>query len=269
MSKTNESSSTALAPLESNGFDLVPISEDVGEIIAEEMDGLGTIPFDTVKIPSGGGLSFELPGENDDNPIAATELVGIIIDHHPINAYWATEYDGSNNLPDCSSFDGKNGLDGTSGELRSCESCPYNQFGSDIKGGKGKACKNMHRLYIMVSGQPLPMLLVLPPTSLRNWKNYLGKKIVVRGKRPWMVLTKITLKKEKNENGIAYSQAVFTKTDDLSASEIAAIKPTATSIRALTRSAAMQSAATFAEGTEEPPTTEFTDIETDDALPFN
>lgn len=267
--KTTENSSTALAVLQQHNFDLVPLTGDIGEIIAEELDGLGTIPFDTIKIPSGGGLSFELPGENDDTPVAATELVGIIIDHHPVNAFWETEYDGSNNQPDCSSFDGKTGLDTGSGEVRTCASCPYNQFGSDIKGGKGKACKNMHRIYILVGGQPLPMLLALPPTSLKAWKNYLGKKVVVRGKRPWMVLTKITLKKEKNENGIAYSQAVFTKVADLTPTECETIKPMADSIKTLTRSAAMQSAETFtAEATDTAPAGGFSEVDGDDDNPF-
>lgn len=270
MSKTTTNeSTTALAVLEQNKFELVPLTEDIGEIISEELDGLGTIPFDTIKIPSGGGLSFELPGETEDNPVAATEVVGIIIDHHAVNAYWESEYDGSNNQPNCSSFDGKSGLDTDSGELRTCESCPFNQFGSDTKGGKGKACKNMHRIYILVSGQPLPMLLTLPPTSLKAWKNYLAKKVVVRGKRPWMVLTKITLKKEKNEGGIAYSQAVFTKVADLTPAECETIKPMAAAIRGLTRSAAMQSAATFATETETAPGDTFTEVDGDDPLPFD
>ena len=38
---------------------------------------------DRVKIPSGGGLAFELPGEDDENPESATEIVGVILDHHP------------------------------------------------------------------------------------------------------------------------------------------------------------------------------------------
>lgn len=258
---------TALAVLQQHNFELVPISEELGQIIAEEMDGLGAIPFDTIKIPSGGGLAFELPGETEDSPAAEKELVGIIVDHHPVNAYWETEYDGSNNQPNCSSFDGKTGLDADSGEVRSCASCPFNQFGSDIRGGKGKACKNMHRIYILMSGQVIPMLLTLPPTSLAAWRNYIGKKVVVRGKRPWMVMTKITLKKEKNDNGIAYSQAVFTKVADLTPEECAAIKPMAESFKALTRSDIMQSADTFVEAPQATGET-FTEATDDDPLPF-
>ena len=45
-------------------FDLVTLEGALAEAIAEEMDGLGTVPFDRVKIPSGGGLAFEIPGED-------------------------------------------------------------------------------------------------------------------------------------------------------------------------------------------------------------
>jgi len=254
----SKNESTALAVLEQNHFELVPFSEDIKDIIAEEMDGLGTIPFDIIKIPAGGGLSFELPGESEDTPTAATELVGIIVDHHPVNALWMNEYDGSNNQPDCSSFDGKTGIDGN-GEVKQCANCPYNQFGSARNGGKGKACKNMHRIYILMNGQVIPMLLILPPSSIASWRNYIGKKIVVKGKRPWMVLTKVTLKKEKNENGIAYSQAVFTKVADLTPAECAAVKPMADGFKAMTRSTVMQSVETFTEGASQEGICEVTD----------
>ena len=121
----------------------------------------------------------------------------------------------------------------------------------------------MHRIYILMSGQVIPTLLVLPPSSIASWRNYIGKKIVVKGKRPWMVLTKVTLKKEKNENGIAYSQAVFTKVADLAPAECAEIKPLAESFKAMTRSIVMQSADTFVDGTAG-----FEEINDSDENPF-
>ena len=87
-------------------FNLVTMAESgLSEAIAEEMDGLGTIPYDKVKIPSGGGLAFEIPGETEDDPQTATELVGVILFHHALNGYWKDEFNGSNDKPDCSSFD--------------------------------------------------------------------------------------------------------------------------------------------------------------------
>ena len=62
----NENALTAV-----QSFALAPISSEVTDLIKEELDGLGQIPFDTVKIPSGGGLAFELSGDDPDNPETA------------------------------------------------------------------------------------------------------------------------------------------------------------------------------------------------------
>lgn len=209
-------------------FNLMTLSGDLAEAIAEEMDGLGTIPFDRVKIPSGGGLAFELPGEDEDNPESATELVGVILYHHPVNAYWVEKFAGGNEQPDCSSMDGKRGMVRDTGEIRTCANCPHNQFGSD---GAGKACKNVHRVYILREGNPVPLILSLPPTSLKYMRDYIGKRILLKGMRCYEAVTKITLKKEKNAAGIAYSRAVFTFAGKLSDDQISEAAAMAESIK--------------------------------------
>ena len=196
-------------------FALTPINSDVTELIKEELDGLGQIPFDT----------FELPGDDPDNPETAQILTGVIVHHHAVNSYWPGKYDGSNTLPDCSSADGKQGLDIKTGELRDCSTCPFNQFGSSSK-GNGKACKNGHRIYLLRSGEVLPVLISLPPTSLRAFKDYIAKRLVLKGKRTSSVLTTIKLKREKSADGIAYSSCVFTKAGDLTPAQIEQVKPT-------------------------------------------
>ena len=193
-------------------FNLVTISGDLAAAVEEEMDGLGAIPFDRVKIPSGGGLAFELPGEEEDETESATELIGVILDHNPINAYWANKFAGGNEQPDCSSFDGKQGVDRLTGEIKSCETCPHNKFESD---GSGKACKNVHRVFMLQEGNPVPLILSLPPTSLKYIRNYIAKRVLLKGFRCWQVLTKITLKKEKSKDNITYSRAAFAFVDKL------------------------------------------------------
>lgn len=223
MAKKNEVAVAA------KNFNLQTISGNLAEAVTEEMDGLGSIPFDRVKIPSGGSLAFELPGEDEDETESATEIVGVILDHNPINAYWADKYSGGNEHPDCSSYDGKQGVVRETGEIRSCESCPYNQFGSD---GNGKACKNMHRVYILREGNPIPLVLSLPPTSIKYIRNYIAKKILLGGNRCWHVITKITLKKEKSKDGITYSRAAFALLDKLSPEQIKATEAMKDMIRA-------------------------------------
>lgn len=200
-----------------DNFNLQTISGDLAQAIAEEMDGLGALPFDRVKIPSGGGIAFELPGEDEDNPETTTEITGIILDHHPVNAYWQNKFAGNSESPDCASYDGKEGIDRVTGDIRECVNCPYNQFGSD---GKGKACKNTHRLFILREGNPIPLILSLPPTSIKYMRDYIAKRIVLKKLRCWQVLTRITLKKEKSATGIVYSHAVFTFAGKLNPEQI-------------------------------------------------
>lgn len=214
-------------------FAITPITPEVTEIIKEELNGLGQVPFDAVKVPSGGGLAFELPGESPDAPETATELAGVIVHHHPVNAYWKEAFSGGNQQPDCSSIDGKNGIEMATGELRDCESCPFNQFGSAGDGSNGKACKNGHRVYILREGEVLPLLLTLPPTSLKGFKDYLAKRVVLKGKRSWYVVTRITLKKEQNGGGIKYSSCAFSKLGDLSAEQIASLQSTVDAVKQL------------------------------------
>lgn len=209
-------------------FDLVTLEGAIAEAIAEEMDGLGSVPYDRVKIPSGGGIAFELPGEDDEDTESATELVGVILYHHPVNAYWKDKFGGGNEQPDCSSFDGKQGVIRETGTTCDCATCRYNQFGSD---GNGKACKNAHRIYMLREGNPVPLVLSLPPTSLKYLRDYISKKILLKGMRCYHAVTKITLKKEKSAANITYSRAAFSFVNKLTPEQITAAETMANAIK--------------------------------------
>lgn len=210
-------------------FNLVTLSGDIAEAIAEEMDGLGTVPFDRVKIPSGGGLAFEVPGEDEENPDAEKELVGVILYHHPVNAYWKEKFNGGNEAPDCSSSDGKTGCWRETGEIRNCADCEFNRFADD---GSGKPCKNIHRVYFLRENNPVPLIISLPPTSLKYMRDYIGKRILLKGLRSYDAITRITLKKEKSKDGIDYSRTVFTFVDKLTDEQKAAAKEMAENLKA-------------------------------------
>ncbi len=200
----------ALAILEN--FQMPALSGNLGQAFNEEMDGL-PVKFDRVKIPGGGGIAFELPGEDEDDEVETEKtILGVIVDHHPANAWWKQKYSGQNNRPDCSSMDAVTGID-QEGNTHSCATCPNNQWGSEVKPdgsrGRGKACKNMHRVYILREGEMFPLLLTLPPTSLKNFGNYIAKRVLGKGLRTWQVLTEISLKKATSGDGIVYSQAKF------------------------------------------------------------
>lgn len=198
--------------------------------LAEEMQGL-EIEFDRVKIPSGGGVAFEVPGDNPDSPDVAKELVGVIVDHHPVNARWESKFDGQSNPPVCSSMDGMVGVGIPGGN---CKTCPYNQYGSDDE-GSGKGCKNMHRVYILRDGDVFPMLVTLPPTSIKPFSGFLAKRVLTKGHRSYGVVTKITLKKEKSKTGIEYAEAQFAVTGKLEPEHVEQMRVYSESIKSATR----------------------------------
>ncbi len=220
-----------------DGFAVPALSGDIGRAFKDEMDGL-TVDFDRVKIPSGGGLAFELPGEDEDDYETEKTITGIIVDQHSTNAYWADSYAGGNAPPDCSSMDGKSGID-KAGATHGCAGCPNNQWGSDLKQdgsfGRGKACKNSRRIYILREGEMFPLLLTLPPTSLKNFGNFLAKRVLARDKLPAEVITEVSLKKATSGDGISYSQAKFKIVGLLSEEKVREVRKYAESIQAFTR----------------------------------
>lgn len=231
---TKKTEAAALAVIEN--FELPAVSGNMGAAMAEEMEGL-QLSFPRVKIPSGGGLAFEVPGDDPENPDTEKEIIGVIVDHHPVNAYWADKYAGGNNPPDCSSMDGKVGMD-QDGNRKPCNSCPMNEWGT-AEDGRGKACKNMHRVYILREGEMLPLLLTLPPTSLKNLSDYIALRVVSKGMRSYGVVTKVSLKKAQNAGGINYSQAVFALAGKLAPAQAAAMAEYSKGIKVLTRQLAV------------------------------
>lgn len=56
-----------------------------------------------------------------------------------------------------------------------CRMCPFNQWESVQflgKTGKGKACSEVRRLLYWKPGIMVPVILSVPPSSVRNWDNY-------------------------------------------------------------------------------------------------
>lgn len=184
----------------------------------EDLDDESGIQCRLIKIPAGGGLAYEVQGEDDDDVEYMKEISGVIVFTHRMNGYWPNSYgtgEGEDKIPLCSSMDGKTGLCRDIGEVRSCESCPMNQFGSgtDAKGeaSRGKACKNMRRLYMMLDGDPNFYLLTVPPTSIKEVNRQLAKIMGSKGIPYTGLIVSLKLEKAVNAGGIAYSKVVIEK----------------------------------------------------------
>lgn len=194
-------------------------SDFSSEDLADDMEGL-QLTMQRVKIPGGGNLQFEIRGDDPDNPDYERKLVGVILYHHLANAYWpeGSEYD-DNVPPFCQSFDGKQGY-GEPGGV--CAACAFNQFGSTAN-GSGKACKNMRQIYLLRSGEYLPLQLSLPPTSLRPFNDFMNLAFVARRRPSYSAIVEIGLKRAES-GGYTYSVATFRKVRDLEREGLAAVK---------------------------------------------
>lgn len=228
MANKNDS---ALAPIEPGFSGLANM--DMRQMIAEELDGLDA-GFERIKIPAGGSLIFEVPGEDPSEPETVKEFSAVILFHHTLHAYYRDKYSGSNSPPDCGSFDGATG-EGTPGG--SCRACPLNEFGSGENGGK--ACKIRRRLYLLREGEIFPILLSLPTGSLKEFSKHV-KRLLGKGRKTNSVVTRFSLRKATNSNGIAYSQAQFAVDRVLTLEEYALISGLTAQVKEYSRNVAFE-----------------------------
>ena len=196
------------------------------EDLADDMEGL-QMSFQRIKIPSGGNLVFEIPTDDPDNPNYEKTVEGVLIHHHDANAYWpeGSEYD-ENTAPLCSSVDGKQGI-GEPGGL--CATCALNLYGSAPE-GRGKACKNMRMLYLLQSGESIPIQISLPPTSLKPFKTFINQAFLLRRRPSYSSVIQIGLRKENN-GGNDYSVATFRLVSNFEGEQLAQIRSYAESFK--------------------------------------
>ncbi len=135
-----------------------------------------------------------------------SELRGVIVFKHKVRGYWDRNSDDT--IPECSSWDGRTGIVTDTNEQRACANCPMNAWGSgmDEAGNptRGKACKEMRRLFVALEDYHLPVMISLPPTSIKNFDSYISARLT-KGIPDIAAETVISLVTEK---GGKYSYAV-------------------------------------------------------------
>ena len=207
------------------------VSTNLSASLGEEMQGLN-LTCDRIKVPSGGGLAYEVPSDNPDEPDTKKEIKAVILYHHPVQSYYKEKFTGGNESPDCSSFDGIAGIDKQTGEVRSCKDCELNKFGSGENGGK--ACKTKRRIFLLLEGQAIPVIFSMPTTSLNDFSKYILR-LVGKGKKSFQVVTKFSLKKEQNAGGITFSKVVTACERDLTEQEMQSIMPMVEQVKGMAR----------------------------------
>lgn len=228
---------TAIMAAEGSTYLTEPVN--LTDLFSEELDGLRPT-FERIKIPAGGALSYEVPGDDPNSPDMAKDFCAVILYHHPVNSYFKEKFNGSANPPECSSIDGKIGVERDSGECHDCKTCPMAQFGSGENGGM--ACKQKRCLYLLREGEILPIVMTLPTGSIPEFTKYITR-LVAKGKHANTVVTKFALKKAQNSTGINYSQATFSVVRDLTPAEKQAVASMSSQIKSIAGSVAIENEA--------------------------
>lgn len=192
---------------------------ELAQAIKEEIGAMGALDLPRTNVPAGGTLAWSVKATADDKrPSVVEALEGVIVLHHPAYAYYSNPTPAPGTRPDCASRDGVSGITTEGGELISCATCPYNQFGSAVKAdgspGKGKACKNAWTLYVLREGEILPTMVKIPPTGVKPLKSYIQGLLLPRDKsnpmrRPHEVITRITLNPATSGDGTTYAVPAF------------------------------------------------------------
>lgn len=202
---------------EVKAFELVTGYEGIDDDLKSELqDEMGDLDDEVgisarhVKSPTGEGSSFEVETDDPDDTEAMKTIEGVILFTHRMNSYWEKPFgdDDGNKAPDCSSIDAKKGIEYGTGEIKDCETCPMNRFADD---GSRKKCKNMRRIYFMMSGRPEIYMLSVPPTSIKDINKQLVR-IMGAQKTPYTrMLIRFSLKKAVSKGGGKYSKVVLEK----------------------------------------------------------
>ncbi len=166
-----------------------------------------------VKVPSGGAVTWEVPLADGIESTKELDII-IAVARGGMRRYFATSFEDSEDggsAPDCmsDSYVGEDGMTPSKGygklvadedapkSIRECQGCPKNQWGSAGKGKKGKGCGEYFHLVAFVPGESRPIVVHVPPTSLKACKSYIMGQISKRGMDATArVVTTLKLRKE-------------------------------------------------------------------------
>ena len=88
---------------------------------------------------------------------------------------------------------------------------------------KGKACKNMHMVYLLRSGEFMPLQISLPPTSIRPFNEFVSRAFLLRRRGICSAVVQLGLKKMNNGKD-DYSVTTFKLLRDFEGEELRQIR---------------------------------------------
>jgi len=159
-------------------------------------------------------ITRELDGEK----VAAAALEVVIVAANPnLSKVWyqGGYEEGASGKPDCFSNDSiAPDSQVETPQAKKCAVCPKNVWGSGSN-GKGKACSDNRRIAIAAPNQlNEPMLLRVPPASLKPLAEY-GRKLDNRGTTFDAVITKVKFDMEEATPKLAFAPVGFLSEEQL------------------------------------------------------
>jgi len=219
-----ENENTQVAVVETSEFPFLQVMHtnpdvDLVEVMQENLgdEDFTIFDLDRVVVPSGGATTWEVPGLSGVEETKT--LRGIIVAVQKSRGYWKEELEGEGTPPDCSSNDGETGFGEPGG---SCLTCPLNQFGSGKNGSKG--CKEIKNVFLLTENSMLPVILQVPPTSLKALRKYSVQLTGADLRQLSGVVTEFTLQKTKSRSGFTHSAISLRMVADLTGEQKQSVK---------------------------------------------
>lgn len=188
---------TALATLDPGTYTALRLSpKRIHDTLAATLSG-GVKWTDLDRAKAKGDSGWELATTEGKQKYPTIE--GIVIGVFDYRQYWEAAYDaaGPKSPPDCSSNDMLFGHGRYEG--MPCARCPMNQFTVKANGKPGaKPCAERKRVFLLRGDSLLPIVLDVPPASLKYVKKYffgLGAKGIL----PWGVITRFQMETGAND----------------------------------------------------------------------
>jgi hypothetical protein len=166
-----------------------------------------------VEAPSGGFISFKSGRLNiGDQVMPGDKIECIVVDYLLHNKHFDTAYNPKvQSSPGCYAFareeenmvasdEAENPQGGEDGAF--CGTCPLNEWGSDPKGGRGKACTNSRRLWVLpaaVVNSPDKVRVTdflqcdMPATSIKNFSKF-ANDCAASGNAPFQFIVEMSVK---------------------------------------------------------------------------
>lgn len=245
-----KSNSKALAKVNVGEFAIMKIKPDeVSGILTDNIGpgGITALDLDRIKIPAGGQQAWSIPSLDEEDEIAK-QFEGVVIFHKHGRVFWEKGIDeGSGNMPpDCWSDDAIVGIGNpcAEGATKSdrggfiCKSCPNAQFGRDENNASTpQACKEVWLLFLIRKADRIPIVVSLPPTSLKNCRRFMLR-LTNAGVKHHAIVTRFGLEQATNRAGIKYARVTMTPAGTLKPKEAeffaaiaTAFKPHLTAVR--------------------------------------